>query len=287
MFSRISAPVVCGLLAACCPISAAQGAAPQTVEELWEDFDPRKDPLDVEVVREWSEGKAVYRYVLYTIGTFKGRKARMACFYGFPKGGRNLPAVMHMHGGGQRAFLREVKYYVGRGYACLSVNWGGRGMEGARPGEPTTDWGAVDPTQTNVPGYFNLKAGPKYLDAVESPRNCNWYLLTLGCRRGLTFLERQPEVDPNRLGIYGHSMGGNLTTYVAGTDDRVRVAVPSAGGQGYRTFRRPYLPQKRPRTVNGSLELFRKTMAYQSYAPFIRCPFLHLGATNDFHGIMD
>jgi hypothetical protein len=167
------------------------------------------------------------------------------------------------------------------------VNWGGRSMENARPGEPTTDWGAVDPTQNNVAGYFNLKPGPKYLDAVESPRNCNWYLLTLGCRRGLTFLERQPEVDPQRLGIYGHSMGGNLTTYVAGTDDRVRVAVPSVGGQGYRTFPRRYLPRKRPRTINGGLELFRGTMAYESYAPLIRCPFLHLGATNDFHGIMD
>ncbi len=287
MFSRISTPVVCGLLAACCPVSAAQRAVPQNVKELWEGFDPRKDPLEVEVVRQWTQNGGDYRCVLYTIGTLKGKKARMAGFYGFPEGGRKLPAVMHMHGGGQRAFLREVKYYVGRGYACLSVNWGGRGMEDARPGEPNTDWGAVDPTQNNVAGYSNLKPGPKYLDAVESPRNCNWYLLTLGCRRGLTFLERQPQVDPKRLGIYGHSMGGNLTTYVAGTDSRVKVAVPSVGGQGYRTFALPHLPEKRPTAIKGDLGLFRRALGYQSYAPFIRCPFLHLSATNDFHAIMD
>jgi hypothetical protein len=67
-------------------------------------------------------------------------------------------------------------------------------MEDAKPGEPTTDWGAVDPTQKNVPGYFNLLPGDKFLGDHQSPKNCNWYLLTLGCRRGITFLEQQPEL---------------------------------------------------------------------------------------------
>ncbi len=265
--------------------STAEGV-PQNVEQLWANVDPGKEPLEVEVVREWEEEGGVFRYVVYTIGTFKGVKARMAAFYGFPKEGRQLPAVMHMHGGGQRAMLHVVKYYVGRGYACLSVNWGGRPMEDAKPGEPNTDWGAVDPTQNNVPGYFNLLPGAKFLDPAESPRNCNWYLLTLGCRRGLTFLESQPEVDRGRLGVFGHSMGGNLTTYVAGTDRRVKVAAASVGGQGFRTFGSPYY-EEQVHLPRGDLELFRRTMGYQHYAPRIRCPYLHLGATNDFHGIMD
>ena len=160
-------------------------------------------------------------------------------------------------------------------------------MEGAKSGDPNTDWGAVDPTQKNVPGYFNLKPGDKYLDPFESPRNNNWYLLTLGSRRGLTFLEQQPEVDADRLGVYGHSMGGNLTVYVAGTDDRVKVAAPSVGGSGFRTYPWPLLPEYKPRIPNGDLELFRATIGFQSYAPHIKAPLLWLGATNDFHGIMD
>ena len=77
--------------------------------------------------------------------------------------------------------------------------------------------------------------GPnQFYEDREHPKNCNWYLLTLGCRRGLTFLEQQPEVDPQRLGIHGWSMGGNLTMYVAGTDARVKAAVPGVGGQGWR-----------------------------------------------------
>lgn len=272
------------------PLTAiAADKSPQTVEELWADFDPRKDPLEVEVVRQWKEDGGVYRYVRYLIGNFKGKPARMAAFYGFPEDTKGkLPAVMHMHGGGQRAFMEEVKTYVGRGYAALSVNWGGREMEDSQPGDPNTDWGSVDPTQQNVPGYFNLLPGDKFLVDHESPLNNNWYLLTLGCRRGITFLEQQPEVDAERIGIFGHSMGGNLTMYVAGTDNRVKVAAPSVGGQGYRTEPHEMIGGKaQQETINGDVELFARTLGFENYAPLIHCPVLHLSGTNDFHGWMD
>ena len=276
--------------ALCFPPVAVVGQPPQvprTVEELWSDFDPRKEPLDAKVVREWQKDGTLFRYVTYHVGTFKGVKARMAAFYGFPKGGRKVPGLLHLHGGGQRAFLHEVEFYAKKGYACLSINWGGREMEDARSGDPNTDWGAVDPTQQNVSGYFNLQPGPKYLDPFPSPRNNNWYLLTIGARRGLTFLEQQAEVDPDRLGVYGHSMGGNLTVYVAGSDLRVKVAAPSVGGSGFSTDPWPLLPQQKKQLPNGDLRLFRATLGFESYAPHIKAPLLWLGATNDFHGIMD
>ena len=268
-------------------IYADEPKAPATVETLWADYNPRKEPLDAKVVREWEKDGIVYRYATYHIGTFKGKPARMAAFYGFPKGAKKLPGLLHLHGGGQRAFLHEVEFYAKRGYACLSINWGGRDMEDAKGGDPNTDWGAVDPTQKNVPGYFSLKPGDKALDPFESPRNNNWYLLTLGARRGMTFLERQSEVDADRLGVYGHSMGGNLTVYVAGSDSRVKAAAPSVGGSGFRTQPWPLLPQVKIETPSGDVKLFDATLGFESYAPHIKAPLLWLGATNDFHGIMD
>ncbi|MFO0906281.1 MAG: acetylxylan esterase [Pirellulales bacterium] len=260
---------------------------PSTVAELFADIDPRREPLDIQTVREWREGDVVLRYVTYHVGHFKGRPARVAGFYAFPASGRKLPALLHLHGGGQRAFLHEVRFYAQRGYACLSINWGGREMEDARPDDPNTDWGAVDPTQQNVPGYFNLRPGEKYLDPFDSPRNNNWYLLTLAARRGLTFLELQPEVDPERLGVYGHSMGGNLTIYVAGSDSRVKAAAPSVGGSGFRTRPRSLLPEQKPQLPNGDVRLFDATLGFESYSPRIAAPLLWLGSTNDFHGVMD
>lgn len=276
---------------------AAEGI-PQSVAELWADFDPRKDPIETGVIREWKEDGAVLRHVRYFIGSFKGKPARMAAVYGFPEGTKEkLPAVMHIHGGGQRGSVSEVKLLVARGYAALSVNWGGSGTgkapfntcEKAEPGDPNTDWGAVDPSQLNVPGYSSMLPGPKHVfEDREHPKNNNWYLLTLGCRRGLTFLEQQPEVDAQRLGVHGYSMGGNLTMYVAGTDDRVKAAVPAVGGQGWRWQGRDYLGGKaQQEQIKGDIEVFKRTLSFESYAPRIQCPVLHRSATNDFHGWMD
>lgn len=261
-------------------------SAPQSVEQLWVGYDPRAEPVQVSVVREWEEDGLTLRYVTYSIGTFKGMPATMAAFYGFPTGGKDLPAVMHMHGGGQRAFLQIVKRYASRGYATLSVNWGGRPMEDAQPDDPNTDWGAVDPTQNNVGGYSNLLPQDNTIDPFSSARNNNWFLLTIGCRRGVTLLEQQPEVDADRIGVFGHSMGGRLTGLVAGSDERVKAASPSVGGSGFLQTNL-WGPPGSARRIKGDLDLFRSTIAGQSYLKRVRCPILYLSATNDFNTPMD
>ena len=276
----------------------ADEVLPQSVAQLWADFDPRRDHIDGEVIREWREDGIVLRHVRYSIGRFKGRLARMAAVYGFPDGPEEkLPAVMHIHGGGQRGSVSEVKLLAARGYAVLSVNWGGSGTgkppfnscEKAEPDDPNTDWGAVDPSQLNAERYSSILPGPKqFYEDREHPKNNNWYLLTLGCRRGLTFLEQQPEVDASRLGVHGYSMGGNLTMYVAGTDDRVKAAVPAVGGQGWRWQPHSFIGgTDQQDRIKGDIEVFRRTLSFESYAPLIQCPVLHRSATNDFHGWMD
>jgi len=89
--------------------------APQNVEQLWAGYDPRAEPLDVRVVREWQEDGLTLQYVIYSMGTFRGKPARMAAFYGFLTGGKKQPAVMHMHGGGQCALKNS---------SCFAMNGG-------------------------------------------------------------------------------------------------------------------------------------------------------------------
>ena len=47
--------------------------------------------------------------------------------------------------------------------------------------------------------------------------------------RALDYLQSRPEVDGARLGVTGRSGGGAYTWYIAALDDRVKVAVPTAG----------------------------------------------------------
>jgi hypothetical protein len=53
-------------------------------------------------------------------------------------------------------------------------------------------------------------------------------------RNALTFLQTQPEVDPDRVGIWGASFGGGIAIYTAAIDERVKAVaatVPVTNGR--------------------------------------------------------
>jgi pimeloyl-ACP methyl ester carboxylesterase len=246
------------------------GVAPKTVEQLWAGYDPRQEPLDVQIIKEWKQDGVVLQVVLYRIGVFKGQKSMMAAIYGFPEGATNLPGLVQIHGGGQSANINAVVTNAKRGYACISINWAGNPLGGVSDYQgPNTDWGAVDATQhTHDDHFHSVQPDSKTVDSVESPRNNNWFLVTLAARRALTFLEQQPQVNGNQLGVYGHSMGGNLTLYVAATDTRVKAGViTSAGG------------------INDGSDNQKDTpFNNAAYASRVTCPVLFLNPSDDFHG---
>ncbi|MDB5391158.1 MAG: hypothetical protein JWM11_6804 [Planctomycetaceae bacterium] len=266
---------------------------PKTLTELWADFEQidQTTTLDIEVLKDWEQDDVVCRIVRYQVGIFKGVPSRVAGFYAFPKGGTKLPALVEMHGGGQSASLNSVVTYAKRGYAGISINWGGNKMslgQGTWNG-PQTDWGKLDathPPQRNKANHFagSLMPDEYTLDTVESPRNSNWFLVLVASRRAITFLEQQQEVDPTRIGAHGHSMGGKLTTNLAGIDKRIKAAVPSCGGSGDLVVSQIDLPGGR-RDNRTALEL--ACISDNAYIPLITCPVLWLSPTNDFHAHID
>ncbi len=272
-------------------LARAADAVPQSVQELWADFDPRKDPLETEVLKEWEQSGVVCRIVRYQVGVFKGVPSRLAAFYAFPQGGTKLPAILEMHGGGQSASLNSVVTYAQRGYASISINWGGNKMNLGQEiwSGPQTDWGKLDathPPQRNKANHFAGSLAPDdyTLDAVESPRNSNWFVVLMAARRAITFLEKQPEVDATRIGAHGHSMGGKLTTNLAGIDQRIKAAVPSCGGSGDLLESETAVPGG-SRTKRTAMEL--ACVSDNAYIPLIKCPVLWLSPTNDFHAHID
>ncbi len=268
---------------------ATEAEVPDNVIDLWKDVDFTKDPLDTEIIKEWTEDGVACRYVIFTVGTFKGAESRIAAFYTFPEGAENGAAFVWAHGGGQRADRERGKYFAKHGYATVDINWGGREMvEGI---EKNTDWGNVDPTQGPqfYPGALrdkvklNLLPDEHTIDPVVSPRNGVWFLLTYAARRAITFLEQQPEVDPEKIGFTGFSMGGNITSYAA-IDPRLKAIAPMVGGSGFITSDFPGIPGSgNSRQYPGHSKLFAATMESQNYYPHVQCPVLLLNASNDFH----
>jgi hypothetical protein len=267
------------------------GVTPQTWNDAWVGFDPRKEAMDVEVLKEWEEDNVILKVLRYRIGVFKGEKAMMAGVYGYPKGGKKLPGLLQIHGGGQYADYKAPLTNAKRGYATISISWAGRiSAPGYRvsPHEVklfwdgkindpkyklTTDWGVLDayhaPSRNGKDAFPSIPVAEWTLDPVVSPRNNSWFLATLGARRGLTFLERQPEVDGNKLGVYGHSMGGKLSVLTAGSDERVKAVAPSCGGIS-------------DRYSSNSLHL--ATVSDPPSLKNITCPIFFQSPSNDFHG---
>jgi dienelactone hydrolase len=273
--------------------SLRDGRVPQSLDELWANYDPQAEPLEAETIKEWERDGVVCRVVRYCIGTFKGTPATMVGFYAFPKGAAKLPGLLQIHGGGQSANLDGAVADAKRGYACLSLNWGGNKLNfGRNPPEydgPNTDWGKLDATHPPQRNKSNHFAGPLTpddytLDSIESPRNSNWFLVLLAARRGITFLQQQPEVDPEKIGVYGHSMGGKLTTNLAAIDKRVRAAVPSCGGSGTVLESQTDLPGC-VKSSPSALEL--GCVSDNPYIDRLNCPILWLSPTNDFHAVID
>jgi dienelactone hydrolase len=225
--------------------------------------------------------------------TFKGTDARIAAYYSFPDNGEKNAAFVWSHGGGQRAERGRGVYFAKQGFATVDINWLGREME---PGiDGNTDWGKVDPTQG--PRFYskalrkgwkrNLQPDEYSIDPVPSPRNANWFLLTVAARRAITFLEQQPEVDSERIGFSGFSMGGMITALTA-IDSRLKAVVPFVGGSGFKYVDFPGGIEGssiRPHFQN--LDLYKGTIDASAYWPLVKCPVMFISSSNDFHSTFE
>ena len=237
---------------------------PENVEELWRDYDPRKEDLKVKLIREWKQDGVVCRYLTFKVGRFKGVDSRIAAYYTFPDDGKRHAAFVWCHGGGQRADRSRGIQYAKEGFASIDINWGGREIE--KGVADHTDWGKVDASQG--PQFYkkalrshwkrNLLPDDYTVDSLPSPRNSNWFLLSVAARRAITFLEKQKEVDPNRLAFAGFSMGGIVTSMVA-NDQRLKLLIPFVGGVANQHIDFPSMPGTSIRGHFKNLDLYEKT----------------------------
>jgi dienelactone hydrolase len=247
---------------------------PTTPEAVWAGFDPSEEPLDIEVTKRWTEHGSIFTEFTFTGMTHEGSKVRVNALSGVPEGKDHLPGILHIHGGGQTVNPQWLGFWNDRGYAALTFNWGGDWPNR----DKFTDWGKL--TQGN-----HRDAGATVMATEPSVRVSSWYLWTRISRRALTCLEQQLGVDPDRLGIFGVSMGGTIVWPLAAMDRRVKAAC-AIYGVGWNTYP-DEVGSPDPKAGDTAMKLWRNTMESESYARLVKCPILFLDATNDQHGNMD
>jgi dienelactone hydrolase len=265
------------------PAAVLAAEIPQNVEDTWAVFDPRAEPLETEVIRESVEDGIVLRHVRYVVGTFSGKKPGVAAFYAFPADGKQLPGMVQIHGGGQRAIPETARFWASHGYAAVAVNWGEH-LIGEKD-DPNTDWAGIPAGFLDPKHHNDVTPAEGTVHEIPHPWNSSWLLYSAAARRAITFLEEQPEADGANVGLTGHSMGGRLTVLTA-IDPRVKAASPSVGGSGYLYSDIAGVPGS-ARRMQADQALYDATLDCKNYWPLIQCPVLFLGATNDFNSPME
>lgn len=140
---------------------------------------------------------------------------RIHGFYARPTGvpsGRKLRAVALFHGYGDHAYSAWAARFAARGFAAISIDERGHGRSTRR----TVD-GKVTKYRPGFPGLM--------VDGIAgNPRDYSMIGIVADSMRAVDFLASRPEVDPNRMGVTGGSMGGAMSIIVPALDRRVRAA---------------------------------------------------------------
>ena len=170
-----------------------------------------------------------------------------SCWCGLPRSGR-LPVVIALHGtGGNKESLRGLLVeFAKRGMIGVAIDARYHGGEPAERAARKPTWRPSLALGTHRPA--NSQEHPFYFDTC-------WDIW-----RTIDYLQTRPDVDGDRLGMIGFSMGGIETWLAAAVDDRVKVAVPAIGVQSFRWSLEHEAWQGRARTIEAAHDAAAKDL---------------------------
>jgi hypothetical protein len=109
--------------------------------------------------------------------------------------------------GAKAGYQHHGAWYARNGYACLTID--------------TLQLGEIEGIHHGTHRYGMWW----WLNRGYTPAGVEAW----NCVRALDYLETRPEIDKSRFGVTGRSGGGAYSWWIAAIDDRIKVAVPTAG----------------------------------------------------------
>ncbi len=136
--------------------------------------------------------------------------------------GQQRPGILLCHGwGGPKSHLSSTyaPCFCEAGFVCLTFDYRGWFESDARL--ITMD----QQPEVDADGFMSVRAKPviEVVDPLDQNRDIN---------NVLDFLIDVPQVDADRIGLWGSSFGGGHVIYVAGHDPRIKAVVSQVPGMG-------------------------------------------------------
>jgi dienelactone hydrolase len=174
-------------------------------------------PLESRVVQQWDNEKTLRSKFVF-------RSAQGFLVPGFiewPKAVKKPPLVLLLHGwSGSKQNWYEDDNYINGGLmrkALLEAGYAVLALDAATHGERSHE---IDYQHVNPFEDAKAPARRNYFTYAEISVQT-----TKDYRRALDFIEERGEVDTNRVGMIGYSMGGMDCFYMLAVEPRIKVAV--------------------------------------------------------------
>jgi hypothetical protein len=206
------------------------------------------------------------------------------------RGQGNLPCFIYTNGWGST--VGDFTNYANLGYAVIQYDW--RGTFNGTYSYPSTLMtlypAALNRLNqvTNPNANYTSQASVASISDVRNQDMYYWYAIP---RRVLAYTKSlTADIDPNKIGFYGNSWGGQIA-YSMAIDPSIKAIVAQFGNgwiHWWKTFSvfeyaTPYVEP----TFSDGNNYYISTLESQAYANAARVPLLWLSSTNDFHGQFD
>ena len=135
------------------------------------------------------------------------------------------PAILLCHGwGGRKQHLLDLyaPYFAAAGHVVMVFDYRTWGESDGKPVLVADEPMLIERGEQTI----RVRIIREAVDPVDHVTDV---------RAAFAYLLAEPEVDPDRVGLFGTSYGGGHVLSVAGTDDRVRAVVAQIGGYGHPT----------------------------------------------------
>ncbi|MCS7224125.1 MAG: prolyl oligopeptidase family serine peptidase [Armatimonadetes bacterium] len=189
----------------------------------------KRVPLDPSVEEEVEDGSFIRRKISYCSEPNDRTPAYLLIPEKvFRNSDHRLPAMLCLHqtvqigkdepvGLGGNPNLHYAKELAERGYVALA---------------PDYCVGGGIPEVNIKEGFGEYRTDPYTLGYQSATMKGIWNHI-----RGVDLLQSLPFVDPDRIGVIGHSLGGYNSLFVSAFDERIKVVVASAGFTSFQKYR--------------------------------------------------
>lgn len=178
-----------------------------TSAELWQDFDPTAEPLDINLLKTTEEDGILTQTVYFTGRTVADGKTRVYAKVCKKNSKTAKPAVLIIDSYKNPIDEEDLKYWAQNGFIAMAIDYAGRCTEGLCTLYPSS----LD--------YCNGDSGQSYFYIGESAKQSKIYDYALNSMRAITYLLESQKAKT--VSVLAVKKGVTVGSIVLGTDKRI------------------------------------------------------------------